>query len=538
VEYDVDGAIQSYPDEPEPWQELQWAAISRDVTDIANVQDASVTVNFPEDVAEDQIDTDIPPTRVGTSSVTWSESFLTEGDALDIWLTFPPISSAEAPAWQVRADEQEASRVAAEERSAVAGTMLFAAGLLLVVGGGLAVLITWFTRGRDPQVGLIADIIPEPPDDLPAGLVGALVDEAIHPRDVVAMVLDLDRRGVIEIKDSMDDGTTPIGFGADKRFSLTLTQSIETARPYERVVLDAVFGRSAEVGTVQTFDALRGLFAANEDEVHAAMDQELVQRGFFKESPEVTRTRWERIIKAIPVLGIAAAIAIPLLVRGWTWWIVFPLLASLGLYLAAKRVVPHLPAKTMAGAEAAAKWRAFGRHLEQKNRELQANERTAFLKKYTPWAVAFGLEQGWVDRMNSQIVPPVPSVRFGGGGTTVWTGGDPNWVSGRRRSNSGSWSSGPPGSGGGSGWSWGGGPSLGGGGGLSLPDLQGTSDRAGGGLQSGSDSFFSMLGTAMSALSSGSSSSSGRRSSRRSSGSRRSSSRRSRSSGGGRRGFR
>ena len=35
----------------------------------------------------------------------------------------------------------------------------------------------WHTRGRDVAVPLVADYLSEPPDDLPAGVVGTLVDE-------------------------------------------------------------------------------------------------------------------------------------------------------------------------------------------------------------------------------------------------------------------------------------------------------------------------------------------------------------------------
>ncbi len=39
--------------------------------------------------------------------------------------------------------------------------------------------IWWYRRGRDKPVGLVADYLPEPPSDLPPGMVGTMLDERI-----------------------------------------------------------------------------------------------------------------------------------------------------------------------------------------------------------------------------------------------------------------------------------------------------------------------------------------------------------------------
>ena len=49
--------------------------------------------------------------------------------------------------------------------------------------------------GRDKPVGLIADYLPEPPSDLPPGIVGTLIDERADMQDILSTMLDLGKRG-------------------------------------------------------------------------------------------------------------------------------------------------------------------------------------------------------------------------------------------------------------------------------------------------------------------------------------------------------
>ena len=62
--------------------------------------------------------------------------------------------AAAAPEWQV-----------AEQRSDAIGLGVLALSLLLLVVGPLGVVLLWYMRGRDPQLGIVVpDYITEPPD--------------------------------------------------------------------------------------------------------------------------------------------------------------------------------------------------------------------------------------------------------------------------------------------------------------------------------------------------------------------------------------
>ncbi|MDQ3653795.1 MAG: DUF2207 domain-containing protein, partial [Chloroflexota bacterium] len=495
LEYDVLGGIRVYEDLDPANQQVWWIAISEAVTDVAPVESASVTLNLPEAVPPDQTIAFPEDVQVNGSSYTWEASDLGEGEELNVRLQFPPITAASVPDWQVRDDQLRQERQEREERSAIAGTIMLVAGLLLLFAGGVAAYLLWFVRGRDPEVGLVAEYITEPPDDLRPGAAGTLLDETAHSRDVVATVLDLVQRKVIRLN-SMD------GAGHSTGVELERLQHSETLEPYEQTLLDVIFGPGAEAGTKVEVPDVAGAFAAENDHIHEGFYQELVDHKYFRESPERTRDRMRRIFRLVPLVSAAVVIAVIVVVGATTTWALFPILIGIVFFLAAGRLANAMPGKTMAGSESAAKWRAFKAYLQDISQRRDLKESRDILEKYVPYAVAFGLDESWVSRF--AYAPPVatPDI-FGGGGRMVVVGGDP-WSGGmgRRRRRGGGWTTypiggyggygGPGGSGGGQGRPGGPGSS---GGGFDMPDLQDASDSAGRGLQGGSNDFLGMLGT-------------------------------------------
>lgn len=74
------------------------------------------------------------------------------------------------------------------------------ASLVLLLGGPALAVVTWVTKGRDPNVGLVAEYLNEPPN-VPPGLAGTLVDEKADMADVIATFVDLARRGAITMQE-------------------------------------------------------------------------------------------------------------------------------------------------------------------------------------------------------------------------------------------------------------------------------------------------------------------------------------------------
>jgi Predicted membrane protein (DUF2207) len=150
---------------------------------------------------------------------------------------------------------------------------------------------------------------------------------------------------------------------------------------------------------------------------------------------------------------------------GPTVWMPGAALFLTGLTVGA--VSRFMPRKTLAGAQAAAQWRAFRTYLKSIDRFEQIEESQELFEWYLPYAIAFGLEKSWIETF-ARV--PAPSPRWYG--TLDWTAFSPG---GGARSGS------VRGAGGGS-WT--------------TPSLQGLSNQAAQSLQSSANSLFAWFNSA------------------------------------------
>lgn len=495
LEYDAFGALRVYRDLEPANQQLWWTAIASDVTEIAPVNSSTVSVTLPEEEPPDQIVAAPDGFEVNGATYIWQRQSLSSGEDFEVRLQFPMITAANEPSWQQLDDQIREEQQVQEERSAVAGTLFFAAGLIVLVVGGLGFSLAWFARGRDPHVGVVADYIAQPPDDLSPGAAGALVDEHVEVHDVLATVLDLANRGVIKINESgKDEGT--FGVGATYTHEFEMIDPDKPVRPFEDTLLTSIFGLSRSPGQKAKMTSFRQNYTTQADAIAEGYYQELVERGYFAESPESTRKRWTTIAVVFVVVVVGLALLVQNATDYSSGWVALPIAGAILIGIFAWQLATRMPTKTREGAEAAARWKAFRAYLDDIDEREDLTEAKEIFEKYLPYAVAFGLEKSFVQKF-SAAATPMPEW-FGGG----WSTGAPGHRPMRRSRRVGApWVIGIPGQ---SYPGQAGGAGSSGGEGGEFPDLQDMSDFGGRSLQGGSDSFFDMLNTASKAFGSAS----------------------------------
>ncbi len=259
--------------------------------------------------------------------------------------------------------------------------------VLLLVGGLLLILGIWYLRGRDPQTGLVADIISEPPDDLPPGAVGTLLDEHADHEDVVATLLGLGRNGAVTIEQ------VPSANRRVRDYLITLLHPDRITDRIERDLLVVLFGTSPQAMQEVRLSDVRGRFARHEPQIRDDLYNELVTRGYFPENPHTQRQRWRRIawigFGLSFVIGIILAITVDPVALA-------TMVAAMVVWGVMVRVSRHIPRKTEKGAEAAAKWRAFKRYLQSIEKQRSLSEASDIFDRYFSYAVAFGIEREWI----------------------------------------------------------------------------------------------------------------------------------------------
>ena len=205
VEFDAYGALRVYDEGetsfPGPAQQISWIGVDREIADNAPVNEATLRFVLPRPVDPGETFIQGPGSERPEDHTedgqtwTWMARDLGEGESLEAGLRFERLVAAEAPSWQAASDRREQELAEQEARGAQLSLVFLGLGLLVAVGGSVAALGAWWTRGRDPEAGPVAAFLPDPPDDLPPGVIGALMDERVDQRDIVATLVDLGHRG-------------------------------------------------------------------------------------------------------------------------------------------------------------------------------------------------------------------------------------------------------------------------------------------------------------------------------------------------------
>ncbi|MEZ4521658.1 MAG: DUF2207 domain-containing protein [Thermomicrobiales bacterium] len=470
LSYDVAGGLRVYDDRN--INQIWWRAIDEDFA--ADISHSTITINLPGDVAFEDLAADVFTHDYNAENIEISQpdgdtvlyrlSDIDQGDAIEPRVTFPQMTTAVAPDWQEADDARREREERLEPYRALANVIFLGAGVLLAIGGPVGLYGIWHSYGRDNPVEIPIDILREPPEDLSPGAVGTLIDEQADIHDLVATLVDLAERDIIHIS---EDNSEILGITTSRDWKITKIGSFDGLKPPEKALALALFGTK----DIVNLKSARQSFGKQQGKVRKAFYKELVDHGYFSRNPESVRNWWR--IGGVVLLGTSAVI-------GFMLWsavgsfapFVLAVLIGLGILGVAVMIASrYMPRKTPKGAQAAARWVAFRRYLEQIEQYGDLQEARDIFARYLPYAIAFGIEKSWV-RKFSQVDTPAP-----------------HWYGPRRY---------------GRGWPRHGGPIVtGGGSGGGMPDMPSLDDVSGsfaGSLQGMSDGLFNMFNQASSSF--------------------------------------
>jgi hypothetical protein len=470
VSYHVRGPMRVYDNH----YVFYWKAIPPDWQ--GQIDNSRVTVRFPDgtEVVTDQGKEAIESRpQVAFShegnTVVWSDSNVNDGLEVGVQvLKGGPINTAK-PSWQDGVDNMERIMVFVNLGMVILG------GLILV-GGPLWTIWRWYKYGRDLPVGLHSDYVPEPPSDLPPGLVGTLLDESADVRDVIATVVDQGRKGNLVIRE-----TSSGGLFSSKDFQYE-QMGRNVAYRFEEMVNDAIFKH----GNPVSLSDLKNSFYQDLSPIYAEMYRNLVAMKYFPEDPSTVRARNVGVGILLLVLGAGVVAAQIFLLEGITLFGMIPAVGLAVTGLVRLAFAGSMPRKTDFGSEQAQRWRAFRNYLQQMQQYTNVQAAADKYQQYLPYAVALGVDKELTRQFESVPAAMPPYYIPVGWYPYPYPVGTP----------AGGQSMGGPG-----GMAGPGGP--GGGGGFDLGGaMQSMSEGIGSAMQGMSDSFTSMVNSASSILTS------------------------------------
>ena len=138
----------------------------------------------------------------------------------------------------------------------------------------------------------------------------------------------------------------------------------------------------------------------------------MVETGLFPQNPEAVRGGYRALAAGFAVVGVLLFCGLPMLGLDSAAMMCIPFAfgspAVLGFVLAGV-----MPRKTPAGAEQAARWRAFARYLADLQRFGDVNQAAQRFGDFLPYAVAMGVDQQYTRQFDSvQGQMPMPTYYY------------------------------------------------------------------------------------------------------------------------------
>lgn len=256
----------------------------------------------------------------------------------------------------------------------------------------------WLRYGRDPDAGPLV-VTFEPPDSLTGSEAGALLDEKVDTRDIVAGLVSLAVKGYLEFHPK-ETGLVFKKRTADLRLT-GKEKDVDLSR-FESDLLRLL----EKAGDPITESDLRDHVAPQIMSLKGTLYQSLVDRRYYRGNPNSVRTAW--ILGGIGLTVLLGFIA----VASSPFRSPFP--AFVGGVVALIPVVAfgvQMPKRTAVGALAHRRMQGFEEFIRRaKGRELdwaQHREPDALMfEEYLPHAVAFGLVDQWASAFDGIVKEP------------------------------------------------------------------------------------------------------------------------------------
>ncbi len=282
---------------------------------------------------------------------------------------------------------------------------------LIPFGTFAFMLVHWYRRGKDPDVGDVVAVLYTPPEEdghplLPAEI-GALFDERLDPADITASIVDLAVRGYITIEERKEEG-----FLFDRTdYLLKRVKEADVGLAYfeKRLLADLFEGKSDRV----LVSDLKYSFYKNLDGLKNAVFSRLRTVGYFRSLPQDVKTLYFVTGIVVCAIGILFGGVTGIFATGSPWK-VFVAFAVSGL--AISLFAPFMPVKTRRGALALAKVKGFEEFLvrAEKDRLERMKDQNLF-ERYLPYAIALGVSDRWASAFEG-IYQEVPRWYVSGGG--------------------------------------------------------------------------------------------------------------------------
>jgi uncharacterized membrane protein len=284
--------------------------------------------------------------------------------------------------------------------------------LLLPLWAFLVMFFFWWTKGRDPRPDISVAPMYEPPKGMTPAEVGALVDDAVHSRDITSTLVDLAVKGYLKIEEK--DSKVLFFSHRDYIFHLLKPQSEwASLASHERVMLNHVFNGCV---TDVHLSELKNQFYIAIPTMKTNILAELKGKGMYSVDPESAHA-----YVLAGVLFTAAPFILAQVLGGVS------LLDSPGLLIASSIIAVLIvflfarimTAKSQKGVRTKVEILGFQEFVNRVDSDRLKRLPPDTFEKFLPYAMALGIESRWAKAFQGIVqnppnwyVGPTPNMEF------------------------------------------------------------------------------------------------------------------------------
>jgi uncharacterized membrane protein YgcG len=384
VEYTVYGALRSYAD----GDELFWAALPGDLMFPVEESRVQVVLNPGMDTLSINSYPDTWGYVVEGNTLTWHSPHYPSDDGMfEVQVHYPHNPAMAKPDWQADYDRETWY---IDNVRPFATLLLVIVSALVGIGAPLYVMLRYLLTRRNSSTLVIPEYLTAPPTDASPAIGGTLVKGKAGIRNVMAVLVDLARRGYV-VFEQTQGATSEKYSSTDITFHRT-EKPADGLRDFEQTLLRAIF----PVDRTETkLSSLRNKFYKQIFKIEAQVYATMVQEGYLIRSPRTLQQVWG----AIGIVYIIIAGAWYWFLRGET--LISPMINIPTYAFGIAGIITILFAyiitgRTAAGAQQATLWRAFKRYLNNLAQYEDLDAARTNLEQYMPYAIAFGVEKDFL----------------------------------------------------------------------------------------------------------------------------------------------
>lgn len=265
---------------------------------------------------------------------------------------------------------------------------LFLGGFLPLIS--LLALLHMRQKQRESE-HTITTVSDQLPSNLPAILVGVLVEKKIYPREMVALLVQLCQRGYLVI----------VQKGGDY-FLSTRSPVDQHLENWEREIIEQLFPNqdSPSNRKDQALHSLndKSLFSPKVRDAFAQIYQVITEKQFFAENPHFTRIRYK--LFALSLYFLSAIGLVWVTVTRSSPYLLIPLGGSIAIAFLIIKLTPKLIRYSPNGLATRDAWMAFSNYLSLAQPLPLESIRNHTFEKFLPYAIALDKTHEWGRRFD------------------------------------------------------------------------------------------------------------------------------------------